>query len=826
MGWGKWILLGLLWIPPFTPIGFLMTYGMANLYLFLFLFGLLVLRPLKWFFSGVSSVESFLQDGVEQVESKPRRSGIVALIFFLLIGSVFRGTFTSLMEGDMVSFLPIGVLLGVTAVFTVLASSFYRKFTEPEAAEVAGTAAGAGGGAAAAAGQHARRAGEMVIEGEEEDFAVAMARSLLEEVPLVDAEVAAEGAVAGLAELAPYIAIALAILLVGELVFLALVYFLFLPAVAGILGGAFGGVFGAAGGYANLFGQQAANQALPGLGQSQAMEQTSAMLSQTAAKIGCFAKGPACFRQWQQNNTERPGSEDVGEQYGLKIERFDIGQGSGLDVAYKDTDYAIPVSFTISNPRHGLKGLNAENVSYRLRVIDSRKEYCDTGWIPVKAYDIREDAREPWKGNDIYPGTSASTGFQRIKGNENGDDFTLEDCNMLQPALGEYRTVMLEVRYDYFSQSTLYFQAMSLQNLQSNPNIEKSMKESKTADTPVKASINVNSPVLYDSQALKEGQSAEDAAQPFAVRASLDTQEFDLRYKVKDLKVRNSQETTIYQDSSRECQFIPSGDNMLQLKQRAKRNIISSASDRALWFTRAQKPPIFGCVMRLEDPSDISPSGETLTMGVEAEYTVALEEKIDSFKVSNSRCSARYDCPLLVTQQYNDTHKDYHYLTRCTGVDAGNGCSVVKGPTEDGDGRSNEWSKQLMTGGRKLDKELEQGEIAFNAGQLPNSRASAEYAIGLDRNTIERMTSGDNKNFALASVRTSRGLDVEFERLGRDAPCTASGLEQKRTDIKKVIIFERNAKKCSGSSGSSGSSDSTWGSGSDSTWGDGSSGWG
>ncbi|MFB6213657.1 MAG: hypothetical protein ABEJ07_03805, partial [Candidatus Nanohaloarchaea archaeon] len=552
----------------------------------------------------------------------------------------------------------------------------------------------------------------------------------------------------------------------------------------------------------------------------------SAMLSQTAAKIGCFAKGPACFRQWQQNNTERPGSEDVGEQYGLKIERFDIGQGSGLDVAYKNTDYAIPVSFTISNPRHGLKGLNAENVSYRLRVIDSRKEYCDTGWIPVKAYDIREDAREPWKGNDIYPGTSASTGFQRIKGNENGDDFTLEDCNMLQPALGEYRTVMLEVRYDYFSQSTLYFQAMSLQNLQSNPNIEKSMKESKTADTPVKASINVNSPVLYDSQALKEGQSAEDAAQPFAVRASLDTQEFDLRYKVKDLKVRNSQETTIYQDSSRECQFIPSGDNMLQLKQRAKRNIISSASDRPLWFTRAQKPPIFGCVMRLEDPSDISPSGETLTMGVEAEYTVALEEKIDSFKVSNSRCSARYDCPLLVTQQYNDTHRDYHYLTRCTGVDAGNGCSVVKGPKEDGDGRSNEWSKQLMTGGSKLDKKLEQGEIAFNAGQLPNSRASAEYAIGLDRNTIERMTSGDNKNFALASVRTSRGLEVEFERLGRDAPCTASGLEQKRTDIKKVIVFERNAKKCSGSSGSSGSSDSLWGSGSDSTWGDGSSGWG
>lgn len=472
-----------------------------------------------------------------------------------------------------------------------------------------------------------------------------------------------------------------------------------------------------AGAYGDMFGTQFMNQYAVGIGEIGAVEQTGAMVSQTAAKIGCIAKGPACFRQWQLNNTKRPGSEDVGEQYGLSIDRFQVGQGKDLDIAYKDADYAIPISFTLSNPRRGLKGLSAENVSYRMVVKDSGKKYCDTGWTGVDAFNIREIPNpedKEFAGNDIYPGTSASTGFQTITGNENGDNFTLKGCEMLQPALGGYKTVMLEVKYNYFSQSTLYFQGMSLQNLQSDSSIEKRMKKSKTADTPVKASINVNSPVLFDQNELESttggGQSA---SQPFAVRSSLDTGEFDLRYKVRNLSVRNSQQTTSYDNEKEECQFKGFDDRLLGLEPEAKENLIDSeAEDRDLWFSRENKPPIFGCVMVLENPQDISPTGETLTMGVEAEYTVALEQKIDGFKAYNSQCGARYNCPLLVTDYYNESVEKINYnnwMTECTGLDAGNGCTVVKGPEEEDD-----WDKRPLTGGDKVEKELEQGETAYD----------------------------------------------------------------------------------------------------------------
>ncbi|MFB6190474.1 MAG: hypothetical protein ABEJ91_02785 [Candidatus Nanohaloarchaea archaeon] len=564
-----------------------------------------------------------------------------------------------------------------------------------------------------------------------------------------------------------------------------------------------------AGAYGNLIGTQFLNQYTVGIGEIAAVEQTGAMVSQTAAKLGCIAKGPACFRQWQLNNTQRPGSEDVGEQYGLKIERLQVGQGKNLDVAYKDANYAIPISFTLSNPRHGLKGLNAENVSYRMVVRDAEKTYCNTGWQPVDAYTIRTppdgtvDEGDRWYGNDIYPGTSASTGFQTISENKHGDPFTLKGCKMLQPALGGYKTVMLEVRYNYFSQSTLYFQAMSLQNLQSNPDIEKSMRKSKTADTPVKASINVNSPVLYDQKELNSVTgSDQSASQPFAVRASLDTEEYDLRYKVRELKIRNSQETTRYKDESSECKFRGFGDGLLDLKRSAKKTIIDKAApNQDLWFTRSAKPPIFGCVMVLENPNDISPTGETLTMGVEAEYTVALEKKIGGFKVYNSRCGGKYDCPMLVTRYYAEKLDRINYgseswMTKCTGIDAGNGCSVVKGPESE-----TRWDKELLTGGSKLDRQLERGETAYDpialkqrfpgymigpalrAGDTMDSATydKREYAVGLMKRDYEELIKS-GRSFVMYSSPNRNG-DIELSEI--DGICS-NGQVTRKEKIEKV----------------------------------------
>lgn len=235
---------------------------------------------------------------------------------------------------------------------------------------------------------------------------------------------------------------------------------------------------------------------------------------QARNRVFCLLKGPSCLRQHRMNQTTRPGSDEVGQTYGLKIDRFQIGQGEQMDIAHRNADYQIPVSFTISNPRHGLKGITAKEVSYRIRMIDNDRDeqnpYCNTGWIDVdNAYDADPDDND-YEQDDIFPGTSASTGFLTIVSrnsanfdpNEHkgapGDGLTLRDCELLQPALGSHRTVLLDVKYDYFSQASLYFEAMSQQNFQSNPNLQKEWQESETADTPVKAAINVNTPVLFD----------------------------------------------------------------------------------------------------------------------------------------------------------------------------------------------------------------------------------------------------------------------------------------------------------------------------------------
>lgn len=656
---------------------------------------------------------------------------------------------------------------------------------------------------------------------------------MFEDMPLIGGETAAGGAAAeGMAERAGQVTGEgmeafnmgkIAILLVVGGIFMLLQlgiilvlwgFFLkiYLPMVLGPLMGAVG--LGAA--YGDYVGQTTSNQYFAGFGEIGAVEQTSAMMGQTFAKIGCFAQGPACYRQWQMNNTKRPGSEDVGEQYGLKIESLRVGQGSGLDVAYKDTNYAIPLSFTLSNPRRGLKGIDAKNVSYRLKVIDASKTYCDTGWLPVNGFDIRKDSSEPWKGNDIFPGTSASTGFQTIDRsylqNKFGDDwrkrhdaFTLRGCKMLQPALGSYKTVMLEVKYTYFSQSTLYFRAMSLGKFRSNPNIQKGMKKSKTADTPVRAAINVNSPVLYDRKELKQGKTAEEAAQPFAVRASLDTEEFDMRYKVEGLVVKNSQETGVYKNGKEgeDCQFRdPNNKGLMTLKAAAENNIIfEEAKDenkgRELWFTRTQKPPIFGCVMYLKDPKDISPTGETLTMGVESNYTVALEKRIGNFKVYNSRCSARLDCPLLVTAHYAYGDSDIpgyrpdDWTIKCSGIDSGNGCSVVEGPTDIGWDRGN-----LMTGSGKLDRELESGEIAVNAyeitqlGDTDKIKVPRDAAVGLRPSFIKKFVDGKlvDKPFAVASIPDEDGRDVKKINLDEEAPCKASEWKNKMEKGGEAVV--------------------------------------
>lgn len=457
------------------------------------------------------------------------------------------------------------------------------------------------------------------------------------------------------------------------------------------------------GDYVPYLSDTAADRATPAL-QSDAAEDTFGTLRQARARVFCILKGPSCLRQWRLNNTQRPGSDEVGETYGLKIERFQVGQGKQLDVARYDREEAIPISYSISNTRHGLKGITAKDVKYRLRMIDSKHKggnaYCDTGWRDVDGFDADGDGKD----DDIYPGTAAFAGFKRLDSapeSGKGEAFTVDNCDLLQPALGEFRTVTLEVKYDYFSQATLYFDAMSLQHLTGNPNIQMpdKMKNSKTADTPVKAAVGVVSPVLYDQES--------GEPEPFSMGATVNTDEFDLKYKVENLTVTKSSRTRIAESEegeSRECSFKnENGDSLMLLTESAKSKIISGfskeeskkgpgtgeKSGERFWFTRNNQPSIFGCRMELTETESISPSGETLTMGVETDYTVAIKEPIDNFKAFNSRCS-RWNCPLLFAIDLSDL-KGYGKRAikkvrgkkleqaYCDGVDAGNGCVGTTG---------------------------------------------------------------------------------------------------------------------------------------------------
>lgn len=523
--------------------------------------------------------------------------------------------------------------------------------------------------------------------------------------------------------------------------------------------------------YLNFFGG-ATSDRLAGVGANSQVKQTVGTYQQAKARVFCLLSGPSCLRQWRLNNTQRPGSNEVGQSYGLSIDRFQVGQSEQLDVAYKKEGYAIPISFTVSNTRHGLKGIDALNVSYRLRVIDGErgisKPYCDSGWIPVKGFNVRENAQQPWKGNDIYPGTSASTAFLRLnKDKVNGakvrDKFTLKGCEMMQPALGDFRKVRLDIKYDYFSQATLYFDAMSLQNLQSNPEIQKEFKDSVTADTPVKAAISVNSPVLYDEEKLNTG---EDAAQPFGARATLGTDEFDVEYKVKDLEVQKSSEVEISEDQSRDCQF-GIGDSQKPVGKEDGDAVI----DRTRWFDKDQKPPIFGCVMELSNPGTISPTGETLTMGVEANYSVAKSENIDSFKVVNTRCT-EFNCPLIVPRE--DSGDDgYSWKTVCRGVDASNGCTIVTRDGLQGDSLSTD---HVLNKG--FDAEIDNGEVAVSTRSIKlnaeysaekDGSESAERAFGIDEDKADGIWGG-NYYAIIQHTDFNGNEEVEYVELNKDAP--------------------------------------------------------
>ncbi len=499
----------------------------------------------------------------------------------------------------------------------------------------------------------------------------------------VGGSVAASGGTVLLALLLAFLGFIVISIILSALIFW--VAGIVIPMIIGPLVGPIMGALGLGQAYGNWMGSEIANNVMPQIN----LEAETRMIQQAGAKIGCFMKGPACIRQWRMNHTSRPGSEDVGEKYRLKVNEFSAGGQGGIDVAYKKPTYNVPISFLLLNTRHGLKGIRARDVSYRVTIVDSKrtgkKAYCSTGWNNVSS------AYGGVRSGTILPGTSFSPTINQL------DSLTIEKCEMIQPALGHDFTAKLDVKYDYSSQSTLYVEAMSRENMR-DEKITPEFKKSKTADTPVETFLNVKAPVTFI-------QRDDTRAIPFTVKVGTATDRLDVEYRVhpEDFEVIDSSKTT---ETGACIGLTPdSGNNRYRLSDRTQKRMDEriNNSDLTTWFDKAKNPSPARCTFELQNPRSISPTGETLTFRVDANYTVNIEKTSDPFEVKNTRCS-RFECPMLfylkphefqnvistsqdfppkkwkneyTNPRLTDNYKKWKYAV-CDGIDADNGCSAME----------------------------------------------------------------------------------------------------------------------------------------------------
>lgn len=478
-------------------------------------------------------------------------------------------------------------------------------------------------------------------------------------------------------------------------------------AVLAIVGVGFFTLTGVAGGsgysdlIANSLGYQAAGVNSPAIGDT---------LAQAGKTVECLGNA-ACVRQWQFNNTQRPGSEEVGQEYSLEIENFDVNDGFPLDVANRRNDSRVPADFSVYNPRHGLKGIDATNVAYRIGVYDNigsitGKPECKTEWKPLGGKYANSNLEE---NGTILPG-----GFATPLGTHS--ELTLGKCGLLQPALGLRRRVKLQIAYDYSSQSTLQVQAMSRQNMLS---LDKrpSFKKSQTADTPVKTYVNVESPITYR---INDAGSPESSI--FGLRVGFETSQKGIKYRVNSSEFRLIDSGQTVDVDSKNIGSAVSCEDLSRIDESDEYNFSGEMSNYLKnrqsdsWFESGSGPSPARCSMVLENARSISPTGETLTFRIDANYTVMLEKMVDGFEAQNSRCT-RFECPMLVPQSHpeaRDNPEDDGLLSKCessTRIDANNGCGARLGK---------DWPRVSADYAMKneLDSRIEEGETAYKLSNL------------------------------------------------------------------------------------------------------------
>ena len=438
---------------------------------------------------------------------------------------------------------------------------------------------------------------------------------------------------------------------------------------------------------------------------------TSNALSLAGARISCMLEGPQCMQEWRYNNTERPGSESVGQEFGLEIEDFNVNSGLRLDISTRRQSDTIPVQFDAFNPIHGLRGIEARDVQYRVAIDGGPTTNCVTDWRELGGQFLGEN------DNAIAPG-----GFARPT-NEL-DDLSLKNCGALQPGYSQNMEAELQIRYDYSSQSTLQFEAMS-EDYMLDQGIRPEPTQSQTASTPVTAYVNVQSPVVFRDR--DDGR----APNTFPVWFGFETDRFDLEYQVepREFEIHSSNLLTdveraspndynlnIGGDSfSGSCEDISyEGGNEYSFSSDYSERILDDQED-GNWYTRDFGPTPAECTMVLDSDTlnSISSTGETVSIRVDAIYTVTLSSETENFEVINNRCGRQgINCPMIVAESDSEDGLISPKCDTNTDIQATEGCTVVE--------NNEAWASdpQIINEDNSLNTDIENRETAYRISTI------------------------------------------------------------------------------------------------------------
>ncbi|QGA80794.1 hypothetical protein LC1Nh_0912 [Candidatus Nanohalobium constans] len=503
--------------------------------------------------------------------------------------------------------------------------------------------------------------------------------------------------------------------------------------ILGLIGGGIL-MFSGGGGYMGLLGDMFGSETSQA---GNAFSDFGEVIGFQAGKFGktlsCFGDA-GCIKEWELNNTQEPGSNDVGETYELRVDGFNVfGADQSFDVAYQAPGTGIPISFLLKNTRHQLKGIDARNVSYRLRITETKfasgsDDQCSSGWISLQKYGQDVDGLGEGNANNLLlPGESA----EPLNWQE--EDMSLADCGLLQPGPSNSFDALLQVKYNYSSHSILQIDAMSNRH-RNEENIERDRKNSDAVDTPVQSYIATRNPMTFS----EVNGDRIDRPQQFEVGISTD--ENDVSYKV-DAESFEFKDSSLTDHVESECSGLvkadEGGENMFELNKSVKEDIGDRQEDS--WFDKRSSAVKAFCNFEFNDPEEISATGETLTFTAEADYQLKLSEHRTSFKVRNTRCTTE-NCPMLKPvsenldtivqtdlddQDINRSSEDYRdkqYAICGRPQDDEDGCSVLKNGFKD---RSSlvEENREEESRENGADLVVEEGNIAVKTSAIDDSKA-------------------------------------------------------------------------------------------------------